>query len=330
MTFHAYDSTYRKFVSFTNSNTQTDVTLVYIVKDHHCFPITDEKIKLIASKANQGGCDNRLKYMSDLKWTRRHELVHRVKKLDDLHNLDKENNIIILPEEVKMKQAIDTYINTSKLYIEYLHWNNNGMLDGFIDHKKNMYLLNEEYDIRKSICDKLFDTYKTHYFKWTNQSFTSIGLALFRQMCGYLPESTYNVNRREMLDDFYPRALQWCTTGNIPDDIVSIDISKSYPNILLNNTSPIPVYSIHDVIEPFNCKSDLRQCGEFYINETILNNYGSPLQIEAGFYSSNLISYLVDTLNMPLSQIKYKIVTKKALKPDTFKTFIKYIFDDRR
>ena len=81
------------------------------------------------------------------------------------------------------------------------------MLDGFIDHKKNMYLLNEEYDIRKSICDKLFDTYKTHYFKWTNQSFTSIGLALFRQMCGYLPESTYNVNRREMLDDFLPQSI---------------------------------------------------------------------------------------------------------------------------
>ena len=29
---------------------------------------------------------------------------------------------------------------------------------------------------------------------------------------------------------------------------------------------------------------------------------------------------------MPTSQIKYKIVTKKALKPDTFSEFIKYIF----
>ena len=31
---------------------------------------------------------------------------------------------------------------------------------------------------------------------------------------------------------------------------------------------------------------------------------------------------------MPLSQIKYKIVTKKALKPDTFSGFFKYIFDN--
>ena len=71
----AFDSTYRKFVLYTNSNTRTNVTLVYIVKDHHCYPITDEKLKLVASKANQGGCDNPLKYMADIKWTRRHENI---------------------------------------------------------------------------------------------------------------------------------------------------------------------------------------------------------------------------------------------------------------
>ena len=114
---------------------------------------------------------------------------------------------------------------------------------------------------------------------------------------------------------------------DIPDDVVSIDIAKCYPSILLNNNHEIPLYSIHDVVEPFNCKSDLRNCGEFYIDETVLENYSNPIKIEAGFYSSNLISYLVDELNMPLRQIKYKIITKRALKPDTFSAFFKYIFD---
>ena len=172
MSIHAYDSTYRKFVTHTNN--YSNISLVYVVKDHHCFPITDEKLKLVASKANQGGADNLLKYMTDMKWTRRHEHVHKIDNIDQLINFDKENNIIILPENVKMTQAIHTYINTSELYVEYLHWNNNGILDGFIDHKKNMYLTNDEYDNRKSICDKLFEIYKTHDFKWTNQSFTSI------------------------------------------------------------------------------------------------------------------------------------------------------------
>ena len=324
MKIHAYDSTYRKFISHTTPS--TNVSLVYIVKDHHCFPITNEKLKLTASKASQSV--HLLKYMSDLKWTRRHVNIYKMKKLEDLHYIDKENNIIILPEGVKIPQVIEIYMNLSNLYIEFLHWSNNGILDGFIDHRKNMYLLNDDYDKRKTLCKKLFNIYKTHDFKWTNQTFTSIASTLFRQMYGFLPQSSYNVNTRQMLDDYYPRALQWCTTEEIPDNIISIDISKSYPNILLNNVSPIPIYSIHDVIEPFYCKIDLKQCGEFYINEIVLNNYGTPIKIEAGFYSVNLISYLVDTLNMPTSQIKYKIVTKRALKPDTFKGFIKYIFDE--
>ena len=165
-----------------------------------------------------------------------------------------------------------------------------------------MYLLNEEYNTRKTICDKLFKIYKTHDFKWSNQSYTSISTSLFRQLNGYIPESSYNVNTRQMLDDFYPRTLQWCTTDDIPEDVVNIDIAKCYPSILLHNKHEIPIYSIHDVIEPFNCKSDLNLCGEFYIDKTVLNNYGSPIKIEAGFYSSNLVSYLVDTLHMSLGQ----------------------------
>ena len=93
-----------------------------------------------------------------------------------------------------------------------------------------------------------------------------------------------------MLDEFYPRTLQWCTPDDIPEDVVNIDICKSYPNILLKNTQPIPIYTIHDVIEPFNCKSDLNLCGELYINETVLKNYSTPLILEAGFYSGNLKS----------------------------------------
>ena len=191
-----------------------------------------------------------------------------------------------------------------------------------------MFLLNDEYETRKVICDKLFDRYNTQDFKWTNQSYTSMAASIFKQRNGYRTESSHNGNTRNMLDEFYPIALQWCTPDDIPEDVVNIDICKSYPNILLNNTQTIPIYTIHDVIEPFNCTSDLNLCGEFYINETVLNKYGTPLILEAGFCSGNLISHLVDNLNMSLKQIKYKIVTKKALKPDTFKPPMEFIFNN--
>jgi len=230
LSIHAFDSRYRKFI--THSKNCSNISLVYIVKDHHCFPVLDETLKLTASKANQGGCDDLLKHMSDLKWTRRHENVTKIESVEEICNFDKENHIVVLPENTKMKDAVDLYSRNKNFYVEYLHWNNNSILDGFIDHKKNMYLLNEEYDTRKTICDKLFNTFKTHDFKWTNQSYTSISTSLFKQLYGYIPESSYNVNTRQMLDEYYPKALQWCTTDDIPEDVISIDIAECYPSIL--------------------------------------------------------------------------------------------------
>ena len=148
VSIHAFDCRYKKFVSHTRKN-DGYVSLVYIVKDHHCWPITDEKLKIIAAKANQGGCDDLLKHMSDLTWTMRHDNILKLKDVDDISRVEKEEHIIILPEDVKMNVAIDSYCKSSNFNIEYLHWNNNGVLDRYIDHNRNMYLMNNEYDDRK-------------------------------------------------------------------------------------------------------------------------------------------------------------------------------------
>lgn len=52
------------------------------------------------------------------------------------------------------------------------------------------------------------------------------------------------------------------------------------------------------------------------------------MEHQAGFYSSNLLSYLVEGLNIPLKYIKYMIITKRALKPNTLSKFIEYLFDN--
>ena len=100
-----------KHFTDTRSNNFSDVTLVYICKDHRRFPITDEKLKLIASKANQGDCNDLLKYMSESKWIGRHENIFRLKDRNYIFSLEKENHIIILPEDVKMSQAIDVFMS---------------------------------------------------------------------------------------------------------------------------------------------------------------------------------------------------------------------------
>ena len=67
---------------------------------------------------------------------------------------------------------------------------------------------------------------------------------------------------------------------------------------------------------------------DIFVSKLKITIFRMDIKIEAGFYSSQLVLYLVDYLNMPLTIIKYKIVTKTALKPDTFKDYIKFLFDN--
>ena len=40
--------------------------LVFFIKDNHCYPITDERLKVLATEANQGGVDNLWKFLTDM------------------------------------------------------------------------------------------------------------------------------------------------------------------------------------------------------------------------------------------------------------------------
>ena len=277
--------------------------------------------------------------MTDTNWSNKSsnhikyaELVNNMDDIIDGKKLDKpklstiENHVIILPPDTKIEPIIEEYTIRSNYFVEYLHFDNNGRLDGFIHHANNMYVLNNEYDIGKGICKQLYSIYKSYDFIWCNQSYTSLASSLFKHMRGCLPESQYDSKTREILDDFYPRALQWCSTNPAPYDLTSLDISKCYPSMLIDNKQPIPVFNVHDIIEPFDpseyykTNGEFLKFGEYYINGFILQKYG--IKIEAGFYSTELIRVLLKTFKMPVANVKYQILCRKMLKHDTFKNFM--------
>ena len=129
-------------------------------------------------------------------------------------------------------------------------------------------------------------------------------------MRGYLPESKYDTKTAQVLDDFYSCALQWCSTSKQPDNLVSLDISKCYPSILIDNKTPIPVYIIHDVPEPFTHCSQLNYYGEFYIDEYVIQRFDANIKIEAGFYSRDLVWHLVNNLHMTVKGLNPGVISK--------------------
>ena len=94
----------------------------------------------------------------------------------------------------------------------------NGRLDGFIDHRNNMFVLNDDYDLRREICEKLFEIYRVEDFKWRNQLVRTLASSLFKIQNRYLPESSYNSRTREILDKFEPFALYYCDEMYFEDD----------------------------------------------------------------------------------------------------------------
>ena len=146
-------------------------------------------------------------------------------------------------------------------------------------------------------------------------------------MRGYLPESQYDTKTREVLDDFYPRTLQWCSTDPRPENLTSLDNSKCYPSILIDNKHPIPLYTIHDVIEPFNGAFDSKDMlGKYYRDEYVFDRMGEGIEIEAGFYGEQLVNALIKRFKMPTSNVKRYIHCRKTLSPDTFKNFLIALF----
>ena len=82
VSIHAYDSTWRKFMKHIAS-IKPPICLVFYVKDHHVYPIQDDRLKHIATKANQGGADNLWKYTKDIKWSNKSRSRRSYEKIGD-------------------------------------------------------------------------------------------------------------------------------------------------------------------------------------------------------------------------------------------------------
>ena len=115
VSIHAYDSTQRKFMKHIASTNHKDICLVFYIKDHHLYPIQDNRLKYIASQANQGGADNLWRYMSELKWSNKSSnyIMYQELENNELTEEDKptlstiENHVIVLPPDMKIEPVIE-------------------------------------------------------------------------------------------------------------------------------------------------------------------------------------------------------------------------------
>ena len=157
---------------------------------------------------------------------------------------------------------MNTWKNTSSIQntlILTIH-NTTNRLNGFIDHKGNMFLLTDNYDRRKNFFQIMLQRYNTLDFDWCNQSFTQLASSIFKLQNGFLPQSSYYPRIQKILHDFHPKALRYCNPqikiddSNI-NDFVCIDICEAYPHTLLKNGCEILIYNIHSNLQKSKIKT---------------------------------------------------------------------------
>ena len=345
---------YNKFVSSpAPRNNGKTFCLCFICKDGHCFPILNEDLVTKITKGSP-----LLNRLDLIQWNFKqnedkivicktkedyYNIINHSKKCAIFANADKtkdyENYLIVLPDGHTGKDMMVETMQRAQTYIEYFHYDRRNQIDGFITPDlKNMVSVNNDYELRKNICDKLFEKYPVDAFKFNNQGLTSIAVNLFKQLYGHLKSSNYNKHTISIIDDYYPKALQHTfhkefnkddPKNDEEEELTALDIAKDYPSVLLTNEHDIPLYNIHNKITKFDGKL---KTGEYYINETLIKKYrtlnNDPIIIKAGFYGRNLIDYLLKNKFITLQDIKLQLVTDKSIKHDSFKGYIKYVFDN--
>lgn len=102
--------------------------LCFICKDGHL--IKSERMKKIATQANAGGCDNLLKYMTDVTWFKKHHKFSLCDRIEDLFYIyhKHENHMVALPEDtLNIELVLRLYCQKTGYYPDFLHFNSKGL-----------------------------------------------------------------------------------------------------------------------------------------------------------------------------------------------------------
>ena len=117
-----------------------DISLVFFIKDNHCYPITEERLKILATKGNQGGVDNLSKYMSEMKWSCRHE------QFVVINDMEEEAQLNCARYDIKTRDILTKFLEIGKVTAEFA--------DRKPLYKNICYLNSTRQKVTKECCDR--------------------------------------------------------------------------------------------------------------------------------------------------------------------------------
>ena len=226
VSIYALDPTYKCFEFSPARNNKESVRLCYVVLDNHCYPILNEEIiTRIASKAN-GTIDQ---LVQKIEYSCESDNLLAPQSLDEnspIWELGHKDHVVVLPENFHVQDAMRLSIKKTGATVPFFKYNNKKMLSAFVHPKlETLFVENDDFLVRKNVCEKLYKKWPVLQFRFKNQSLTKIANDLFEVAFGYLPKSTYNEKTVETINANKPNALIQSYVTSYDSELTNIQLS---------------------------------------------------------------------------------------------------------
>lgn len=231
---------------------------------------------------------------------------------------------VIMSEDSDMMLFMGHIIDTTGYNIELFDYRTQSIVSCFVHPvSQKMVIENNKFEMRKSICAKAFELFKSEDFVFRNQSITNIAMGLFKHSVGKLQKSSYNQLMLEVLDEYTPSAITegYATTFDA-EKSVGFDIFKCYSSVLALNDLNVPVFNVLCDLVDYDGR-DI-ECGEYLLDTVEFTQWGFVLP--SRMWSWNLVKWLIDEGLMDKSKIKKMLLPCGEIPADAFSEFVKFVY----
>ena len=305
----------------------SQVVLCFMVNNGHLYPILNSVTKKFVSDNKRldlaiASMEMRVQFDDD---------NYTVVDEDNLHEFvmgELEGKVFILDTDnaQEIENVLHVVIKETKYIPHGYKWNGEFQMTAFVHPVTGQVLLDgPDLDMRRSICESLFKEYPNDHFVFRNQSFASIAKDLCTTMVGAWKKSNYNQVTNNVLNSFAPSPIVQTLRVMDDEDIANlrgVDRTKFYSYVLAHNKANIPIYCIHDKIQPYDGQDLV--IGEYYVEDIVLPH---GFKLKSAFYSYSLVNQLLEWGYIDVYQIKYFIKATHYLPADTFHDFVKVCYN---
>jgi hypothetical protein len=319
---YAVDCTMRLFASHTAAR-QPRVWLIFMVKEYHCLPITNERWRNYITRKGAVA----LEPLTFDRWAFEDAVFYDEDTHPSLEAFVNETEgvgVRVVPATHVGDLAVDVMTRTGKV-VERAKWARSAMVAFEHPVTNAVIVAGSDYHERRAFCDALFKTYRLNDFVFVNQSWGAIASAYLASKFLRLPLSTYPIEYADILTRYPLGPYRACLVDerSLREGDTGIDIRRCYSAILRNSQDAWAVYGPldHVVASPLGLVS-LKELtpGEYYIDEP-LRMGGGTICLSRGWYPHNLLRYAVQREYLSLSAIKFSLRASCQLEADVFTAF---------